>query len=90
MPAGATALTAVTPLPPAHQGLPSPRFAAPAIPSMPFTPPRPPAADPAALPGNGARVVGHRAGGGTATHPMTAEAMTAEAMTAEEAREDDD
>ncbi|SNT54548.1 two-component system, OmpR family, sensor histidine kinase MtrB [Actinacidiphila glaucinigra] len=80
MPAGATALDAVTPPAPAHHGFPAPRFAAPAIPSMPFTPPRPPAADPAALPGNGARVVGHRAGGGTVTHPTTED----------EAREDDD
>ncbi|MFF3251852.1 MtrAB system histidine kinase MtrB [Actinacidiphila glaucinigra] len=80
MPAGATALDAATPPVSAQHSFPAPRFAAPAIPSMPFTPPRPPAADPAALPGNGARVVGHRAGGGTATHPTTAD----------EAREDDD
>ncbi|WP_431968598.1 MtrAB system histidine kinase MtrB [Actinacidiphila sp. bgisy160] len=80
MPPGATALDAATPPAPSHHSFPAPRFAAPAIPSMPFTPPRPPAADPAALPGNGARVVGHRAGGGTVTHPTTAD----------EAREDDD
>lgn len=80
MPPGATALDAATPRPSGHHGFPAPRFAAPAIPSMPFTPPRPPAADPAALPGNGARVVGHRAGTGMVTHPTTAD----------EAREDDD
>ncbi|WUD75040.1 MtrAB system histidine kinase MtrB [Streptomyces sp. NBC_00510] len=80
MPAGATALDAVASPASAHHGFPAPRFAAPAIPSMPLSPPRPPAADPAALPGNGARVVGHRAGSGTVTHPTTAD----------QAREDDD
>lgn len=80
MPAGATALDAAASPASAHHGFPAPRFAAPAIPSMPLSPPRPPAADPAALPGNGARVVGHRAGSGTVTHPTTAD----------QAREDED
>lgn len=77
MPAGATALGVAlegAPVPsrtPALHGVPVSRFAAPAIPNMPLSPPRPPAADPAALPGNGARVVGHRAGSGTATHTTT-------------------
>jgi two-component system sensor histidine kinase MtrB len=44
--------------------LPTPR--APALPPLAIAPPRP-AADPAALPGNGARVVGHRASGGAST-----------------------
>lgn len=90
MPAGATALgatalgaalegAAVQPHTPALHGVPVSRFAAPAIPNMPLSPPRPAAADPAALPGNGARVVGHRAGSGTATHTTTTD----------EAREDE-
>ncbi|MGW3247594.1 MtrAB system histidine kinase MtrB [Streptomyces sp. NPDC001070] len=80
MPAGATALDAAAHHGSSHHGFPAPRFNAPAIPAMPLTPSRPPAADPAALPGNGARVVGHRAGSGTVTHPTTAD----------EAREDND
>lgn len=80
MPAGATALDAAASPASAHHGFPAPRFAAPAVPSMPLSPPRPPAADPAALPGSGARVIGHRAGSGTVTHPTTAD----------QAREDED
>jgi two-component system sensor histidine kinase MtrB len=58
--------------------VPAPRAAG-VIPPMPTVPPRPAAADPAALPGSGARVVGHQHGPGNggarpaegAAHPGT-------------------
>lgn len=60
---------------------------------MPVAPQRPPAADPAALPGSGARVVGH--GGGSSTGPRnpgpatgTGASTTTSTSTADDAQED--
>jgi two-component system sensor histidine kinase MtrB len=62
---GTTTRAVATPPNPAHPAtaLPSPRGTA--LSGVPAAPLRPPAANPAALPGNGSRVVGHRASGET-------------------------
>ncbi|MFE2429767.1 MtrAB system histidine kinase MtrB [Streptomyces sp. NPDC059373] len=95
-PAPVTAVARVVATRDSGPALPGPRIAPaiPSIPPMPVAPHRPPAADPAALPGSGARVVGHGAGAVGTRNPSTGTGTSTSTSTAsgsgtvDEARED--